>query len=122
MIVVEVVEELAGGVARVAQPHEVVFAPGAADDGFDADVVGERCDGREQLLEYLLRIVEDGLEGAIAVGLVDPGVDCVVFLEIRRPGRGRMGFAAAGRPRCRKPGGDSSRSCARRHPSWTKGR
>ena len=41
VVVVEVVEELAGGVAGVSQPHEIEFTAGPPDDGFDAHVVGQ---------------------------------------------------------------------------------
>ena len=117
MVVVEVIEELAGGIALVAEPDEVEFAAAVVADRLDPDIVGQGSNGREEFLEDLLRLIKDVLQRTIAIGLVDPGVDVVVFLEICRPRRGKDGARREQPPVSRRPAGGSSLSCGRQRLS-----
>ena len=67
MVVVEVVEELAGWVAFVAEPHQVEFAAGVSADRLDPDIVGQGGNAGEELLKDMLRLSEDVLQRAIVI-------------------------------------------------------
>jgi hypothetical protein len=58
--------------------------------------LGEGLDGGQELLEDLARVVQRLAHRAVAVRLVDPGVDLVIGLEMGWPGWRRLRITAKG--------------------------
>ena len=73
-------------------------------------------EGLDQLLEDVPRLAEYICQRTVAIGLVDPGVDFIVFPQFRRRGAGKSPVHASATPGSAAPTGGASPLSEPRYP------
>ena len=79
MLVMEMGKEFTRAKGLTFQPRKVV-------GGIAQDIIGQACNGGEELLKYLMRFIQDFAHRALVIGRIDPRIDFIVRLEVRWPG------------------------------------